>query len=277
MSSHPRPHTHSTRPPRPEAHRGPRNSTRPRQDRPRRARPGADREPVPSTIWAGADESIHPDTTWPRGLITQLLNGLTKPDDTVVLLPVPTSPEHQDGTTAGGTLARAEDTIREHGRPARTVLLDPQAAPTTGAPATEASAPEPGDENQSTATPDEHRREAPAGADLVLSHLLPETTNGLLIEHLAATAARLLAPGGVFAVLTHSDQTGGVLRDPSGLVVAAAHQADLLYLQHLVLLLAPLRNSQLTAAGTGDTAAATPPWHRRIHADALLFVQPTDL
>jgi hypothetical protein len=62
-------------------------------------------------------------------------------------------------------------------------------------------------------------------------------------------------------------------------VVAAAQNADLLYLQHIVLVHAPVRDGEfmiepettIRAPRHGQTAT-----HYRIHADLLVFAQPHD-
>jgi hypothetical protein len=61
-----------------------------------------------------------------------------------------------------------------------------------------------------------------------------------LDEQSAAAVAADLAPGGTLAVLTHSHHTGGRLLDPTGAVIAALQDADLLYLQHIVIVEHPL-------------------------------------
>lgn len=284
LSARPRRHTSGTSDPTRErlssSHRGPRTSTRPPQQRSRRAQHGPAREPepVPSTVWAPTGEAIDPNAAWPTPLITPLLDGLTEPGQTVVLLPAPGSPEHHRGTASGGVLDTVEDTVREHGRRVGTLLLD-RRGPLDMDPdmsgATEELTPATNRGPVVPTLPDEHHTRRPADADLVLTHLAPITAQAPVLSQLAAAAAHLLTAGGTFAVITHSDHVAGALRDPSGLMVAAGQQADLLYLQHLVLLLSPVRHGQLTATG-GPSAVHQPaaPLHPRAHADALLFVQP---
>lgn len=281
MSARPHRHTDSTRPAQPTSHRGPRNTTRPTQTRARRTQNRTDREPVPITVWTPTEETRAPDTTWPTTLVTQLVEALSKPDDHVLLLPTPANPQHQYGTAGVGSLAETEDTVREHGRRVSTVLLDPPAAARASSAdkgAAGALLEHPTSHSANTdplaAPPGEHRDEQAPQPHLILTHLVPEAAEPPALEHLAAAAAHRLAPGGTFAVLTHSDHVGDRLRDPSGLVVAAGQRADLLYLQHLVLLLTPVRDGQLTPTNSSEDAPA-PPRHRRTHADALLFVHPT--
>jgi hypothetical protein len=104
--------------------------------------------------------------------------------------------------------------------------------------------------------------------------------------------ADLLAPGGVLAVLTHSERGDGRLIDPTGSVVASAQAADLLYLQHIVLLTAPLHAAPLGTRTGGEPSAGRPAADTR-HSpegatrgdeptpgdgviDLLLFLQPGD-
>ncbi|MBV9163801.1 MAG: hypothetical protein JO281_20125 [Pseudonocardiales bacterium] len=98
-------------------------------------------------------------------------------------------------------------------------------------------------------------------------------------DQVALAAARWLRTGGVLAVLTNSDWPQGQLIDPTGAVVTAAQNADLLYLQHIVLVHAPVHDGEFLiepetttrAPQHGQTAT-----HRRIHTDLLIFAQPHD-
>ncbi|MFI5591683.1 hypothetical protein ACIA5G_42000 [Amycolatopsis sp. NPDC051758] len=98
---------------------------------------------------------------------------------------------------------------------------------------------------------------------------------------MAIAAARALAFGGILAVYTHSDWSSGRLIDPSGPMIAAAQNADLLYLQHIVTLHTPIRNGRLqpptatdrTALAPGGREPAAPMTHTRAHGDVLVFAQ----
>lgn len=157
------------------------------------------------------------------------------------------------------------------------------------------------------------------GADLIITSLPPAlsgdhcdstsaTNNADVSADLVALfAAHRLQAGGILAVLTHSDWAAGELTDPTGAVVAAGQNADLLYLQHIVALHAPIHAGQFVAAdehpdhdpysdsggdsgggavgGAGDAASRAghhalvrglPAPHRRIHSDVLVFGQPRD-
>jgi hypothetical protein len=146
------------------------------------------------------------------------------------------------------------------------------------------------------------------GADLIIASLRPEHSGDRsegnsadnTADLVALFAARLLGVGGILVVLTHCDWATGELTDPTGAVVAAGQNADLLYLQHIVALHAPIRDGQFVVAdehpdsdsdgysddgGAGDAQASArhralvrglPAPHRRIHSDVLVFAQPHD-
>jgi hypothetical protein len=131
---------------------------------------------------------------------------------------------------------------------------------------------------------------APADTDLIITSLRPEHGGDHTSDLVALVAARLLGVGGILAVITHSHWPAGELIDPTGAVVAAAQNADLLYLQDIVALHAPVREGRfavesLTERGGAATedegrarhraavrGLAAP--HRRIHSDVLVFAQP---
>ncbi|UOX90399.1 hypothetical protein MUY14_07175 [Amycolatopsis sp. FBCC-B4732] len=117
--------------------------------------------------------------------------------------------------------------------------------------------------------------------DLVITSLPPDHGADGSAETLAITASRALAFGGILAVYTHSDWSSGRLIDPSGLMIAAAQNADLLYLQHIVTLHTPIRNCRLqppaatapTDLVPGGRELAAPMTHARAHGDVLVFAQ----
>jgi hypothetical protein len=141
---------------------------------------------------------------------------------------------------------------------------------------------------------------ASGSADLIVTSLRPEHSSDSSadrsIDQVALFAARLLRVGGILVVLTHCDWTAGELTDPTGAVVTAGQNADLLYLQHIVALHAPVRDGRfhLTNEHPDDTAddgsagdaeararhraevRGLPAPHRRIHSDVLVFAQPHD-
>jgi hypothetical protein len=96
-------------------------------------------------------------------------------------------------------------------------------------------------------------------------------------DRLGLHAAALLTPGGILAVLTHSAYRDGVLVDHTGSVVVSAQHADLLYLQHIVIVPDPL------IAASGSSEHREPDDQPAHHADGtarvidlLLFTRPTD-
>ncbi|WP_038520546.1 hypothetical protein [Amycolatopsis japonica] len=128
-----------------------------------------------------------------------------------------------------------------------------------------------------------------ARADLVIVSLPGHAAESVSLDRLALLAANRLRQGGILAVYTHSDWTRGRLVDPTGAIVAAAQHADLLYLQHIVTLHAPVEKGRLRAAPSVAVAAeydrarhraavrGLPAPHLRAHGDVLAFAQPADL
>ncbi|ANN21106.1 hypothetical protein SD37_39660 [Amycolatopsis orientalis] len=127
-----------------------------------------------------------------------------------------------------------------------------------------------------------------ARADLVIVSLPGHAAESVPLDRVALLAANRLRQGGILAVYTHSDWTRGRLADPTGAIVAAAQHADLLYLQHIVVLHAPVEKGRLRAAPSVAVAAeygrvrhratvrGLPAPHLRAHGDVLAFAQPAD-
>jgi hypothetical protein len=129
-----------------------------------------------------------------------------------------------------------------------------------------------------------------ADTDLIITSLPSAADGDHASDLVALAAARLLRVGGVLAVITHSDSSRGELVDSTGVVVASAQNADLLYLQHIVALHVPARDGRFATelipdtdrslakhqARTAHRAAVRglPAPHRRIHSDVLVFAQP---
>ena len=92
---------------------------------------------------------------------------------------------------------------------------------------------------------------------------------------LYAACQRVLQPGGVLAVITASGAVApdGQLADLTGQAVASARAAGLVYAQHIVLVHAVIRESQLAPDPAAGTASGLP-GGRRIHSDLLIFTQP---
>ncbi len=126
---------------------------------------------------------------------------------------------------------------------------------------------------------------APASVEVAFADLSAtgETVDGR-IGMLAAVALR---GGGILAVLTRCHQPPGAGRgplvDPTGAIVAAAQNADLLYLQHIVIPTRPLTPPRPSAAVSPAVSPLEPPYrgnldaagHRDIaHVDLLVFAKP---
>jgi hypothetical protein len=130
----------------------------------------------------------------------------------------------------------------------------------------------------------------PADTDLIITSLSPADNRDHTGDLVALVAARMLRVGGILTVITHSDWSRGELIDPTGALVASAQNADLLYLQHIVALHAPLRAGRFATElipdldGSAAQAQARmahraavrglPVPHQRIHSDVLVFAQP---
>jgi hypothetical protein len=241
---------------------------------------------------------------WPTPIVKKILTSFTNPGGRVVLLTGPSAaaindkpstpnPESNPHGEPDREVQAALTTIRDLDRTARVVHLT--STPAAHAPASRpywadlVDGPRGLDSIEPTvpsgAVPDD-LSEVAAGADVVIASLRPAHSGEAVSDHLARAAARLMRTGGILAVLTHSDNSQGQLVDPTGPVVAACQNADLLYLQQIVVLLTPIRDGRFVL--TPETTAATdtgrshpraddhqvPTLHRRIHADLVVFAQP---
>jgi hypothetical protein len=304
-----------TRPPRPPGASAGGSPTGPAVSRPGRRRPGTPTRSArptavrtPASVWVcGATPG---DWSWPASVVAKVVTAFTDPGASVVLMPWPV-PEPGTAGATGGDPARpvADGSEREltdalsvvRGLDRTAQLIPIQLGPGAHHPASRpywadlVSDPQaPGD---TASTPPAGQcpiaarsgvDAAGAGADLVITSLRPEHARQGASDQIAAAAARWLRTGGVLAVLTHCDWSTGELADPTGPVVAAAQNADLLYLQHIVVVHAPVRDGQLVIDPetpnpdtTEDyrplvTAPGMPTPHRRIHGDLLAFGQPHD-
>jgi hypothetical protein len=289
---------------------------------------GSAATPTPATVWTAGATGIDLDATWPAPLVAKVVAAFSTPSARVVLLPWPTSPPTLD--TAGarrrglgvvdpdGVIRRApEDTgdtgdnaaddaadaelsaalnavehLGRHGRVARVAAPDDAHGPVSRpfwADLVGDPAPPPAE--VSAASPPGIGTVSPE-ADLVITSLPPAEGGDRVGDLVALVAARLLRVGGILVVLTHSDWQAGELIDPTGAVVAAAQNADLLYLQHIVALHTPVRSGRLAteelpdADGSAADARARvehraavrglPAPHHRVHSDVLVFSQPHD-
>ena len=279
--------------------------------------------PTPATVWTAGPAPIDLDTVWPAPIVSTIVGSFSEPGGRVVLLPWPTpeptpgdrprlAPVGADGVIdhtpraePDGELADALAAVEGLGRTARVVRVpvDPTA---TGPGSRPFWADLVGDRGGSPATVSPSSREgvgngvldgaevAPAdssnNAELIITSLRPEHGGDHASDLVALVAARLLRVGGILVVLTHCDWPAGELIDPTGAAVASAQNADLLYLQHIIALHAPVRDgrfaaeslTELDGPAAEDEARARhraavrglPAPHRRIHSDVLVFAQP---
>ncbi|MEU5259774.1 hypothetical protein [Amycolatopsis sp. NPDC021455] len=198
-------------------------------------------------------------------IIETITTSFSAPGARVLLAPWPTAEEAASRATSAGELDAALDAVHALGRhPAITKL---------GLPTADMEAVR-GETNSASAVVSER-------VDLVITSLPPDRGADGSAETLAIAAGRALASGGVLAVYTHSDWSSGRLTDPSGPMIAAAQNADLLYLQHIVTLHTPIRNGRLqppavmdrTDGGRGGRKLAVPRTHTPAHGDVLVFAQ----
>jgi hypothetical protein len=278
--------------------------------------------PTPATVWTAGSTAIDLHAVWPAALVERVVTSFSEPATRVVLLGRSTpdttrsrlapvgidgvidhapgdepDPELTDAVAAVGRLGRS---VRVEHLPANPSLPAPASRPfwtdvADGSNPAPATAPvtsmRPRDGHQLTA------ETGPVdGVDLVIASLSPQYVGDHSVDLVALHAAHLLRLGGILVVLTHCDWTTGELIDPTGLVVAAGQNADLLYLQHIVALHTPIRcgrfhladphpQDHLDEGDVGDSQVRArhralvrglPAPHRRIHSDLLVFAQPHD-
>ncbi|WP_258348980.1 class I SAM-dependent methyltransferase [Saccharopolyspora gregorii] len=295
------PTPHSSHPPRrgsdPRPYPGAPDRTRPHHARPATTRRRREHSPrgkaaaaIPSSVWA-PPAPIDPALAWPPALIRQITTAFTEPGARVGLLPWPrtNATEHTPELDE-----QADDALAVIDRTGRVAVLDQ--VPNSGPAVRRAVVSRPFWDG--LITPDAHHTAlAPehaeavrglaadvpnADLDLIITSLSPDASGDAVTDLVALHAARRLRTGGTLAVLTHSHQNDGVLVDPTGSIVAAGQNADLLYLQHLVVLHTPLHRHPLTPPDTttpettAESRARQVTPHRRIHSDLLVFAQPTD-
>ena len=259
--------------------------------------------PIPATVWVPEPGGVvDPAAVWPTVILGQIVSAFSRPGDEVVLTPWPSDtsavPKRrtrtpgvtQDGPARGavdGDLDSALDTVARLHRCPRIVELGPASATV---PARERPDARP--------TDDETRLPRGGTAQLVVTSMPPHPTGARHTDAVALHAARELCFGGILVVLTHCDSDGGELRDPTGPMIAAAQNADLLYLQHIVAvhlpvpdLRAPTTTGPTSApaasavgssrtgtrhalAGSAQPDSGARAAHRRVHSDVLAFAQP---
>jgi hypothetical protein len=323
----PRPRGDSTRPPRsrrggdrvpyPGAHStttgpaGTRATARPEGPPPRSLRRTSTRspEPIPATVWTCGPDPIDAHETWPVPIVERVTTAFTAPGAHVVLVdagaaaPTSTTPGTGGSTVVGGRVpAPVQEAVRALGRTVSVLALDTRAddpvtpsrpfwADLVGDAESVAAHADPVPDAVSSPTVggrggvDSWRREQ---ADLVLVALPAQVAEHVSLDRLGLRAGAMVRRGGIVAVYTHSDGNGERLLDPTGAIVAAAQHADLLYLQHIVALHAPVRAGRLQAGPSASVAAehdrtvhrvtvrGLPAPHLRAHADVLAFAQPAD-
>lgn len=287
---------------------------------------GSASTPTPATVWTAGTAPIDLAATWPAALVERIVTSFSKPTERVVLLDWPTPErarptlgvigadgviDHAPGTEPDPELADTIAVVERLHRAARVERIPVD--PTSTAPASRPFwadlvggvdlAPEtiPTTPEAAVAVPVADMVTAPGdAADLIVASLPPHLSGNQSADLVALYAARRLRVGGILVVLTHCDWTSGELTDPTGAVVTAGQNADLLYLQHIVALHAPVRDGRFHLADTpsddhsggvvgdrdtDDTDARTrhraavrglPAPHRRIHSDVLVFAQPHD-
>lgn len=235
-----------------------------------RTRHKAVASPTPVTVWTATDR----DKPWSESVVERVVTSFSEPGAHVVLLSWPNHdagsacllptvtevhPDHVSDKVSATDLAATAHVVNRLGR---------------------------------SATDQAH-----GSADLVITSMCPSRSEGtelaLEADSVALFAARLLRVGGVLAVLTHCDWSSGELTDPTGLLVTAGQAADLLYLQHVIVVRARANDGRLevlngqrgTCDRWGDAESRTrhralvrglPAPHRRIHVDLLVFAQPHD-
>nr|WP_052478333.1 hypothetical protein [Kibdelosporangium sp. MJ126-NF4]CEL17662.1 hypothetical protein [Kibdelosporangium sp. MJ126-NF4]CTQ91111.1 hypothetical protein [Kibdelosporangium sp. MJ126-NF4] len=113
---------------------------------------------------------------------------------------------------------------------------------------------------QATRTPD-------GPFDVIITAAEPDT----LARVRVTTWGHLLTPTGILAIVTHSDQAGPRLYDPTGALVRAAQHDGLRYLDHIALLQVPVKHSALDDPHATLTLAANTARGSRVHADLHVF------
>ncbi|WP_439381546.1 hypothetical protein [Amycolatopsis lexingtonensis] len=206
-------------------------------------------------------------------IIETITTSFSAPGARVLLTPWPTAEEAADRVAGPGELDAALDAVHTLGRHLAITKLELLTS-------NEVSIS--GEASSAWLSADER-------VDLVITSLPPERGADGSAETLAIAVARALAFGGILAVYTHSDWSSGRLVDSSGPMIAAAQNADLLYLQHIVTLHTPIRNGRLqpptatdrTDLALGGRELTAPMTHAQAHGDVLVFAQahadPTQL
>lgn len=255
--------------------------------------------PTPATVWSVDPTPGDASQTWPLTVVDRVVSAFCEPGDRVLLLaPAPPDPAARDDElTAAVEAVRHADRLGAVAEaPAAIHPAAPTSAPRpplpywadvfhTAPPATSITEPDPGDLTVDNGDDHANLGTEPPVADLVIASVGSDRP---LDGHFGLACAARLRTGGILAVITHSDWTRGRLVDPTGPIVAAAQNADLLYLQHIVVVHAAVRDGAFVLDSDSPlaedeqrgrhraAARGLPAPHRRLHTDLLVFAQPRD-
>ncbi|MCE7009903.1 hypothetical protein LWC34_44930 [Kibdelosporangium philippinense] len=246
-------------------------------------------------MWA-CDTATNPDANWPAPIIARIVESFSKPQEHVTVLAWPTTrdastePDNDAIRAAGRDSLTAVMKIAEDlDRAARVVHVPRASSPTEQTASSmsgnlavkRADLADPSHDDVLNMIDTE-----PASTDLLIASVRPEHTDtSELLAHLAAHSLRV---GGILTVFTHCDWSRGELTDPTGRIVTAGQNADLLYLQHIIALHTPIRDGHIATTVDGRDAAehartrhravvrGLPAPHLRVHSDILVFAQPHD-
>jgi hypothetical protein len=213
---------------------------------------------------------------WAPGIIEQLLTRYSRPGDTLLLVPL-TDPRrpHQPPRTTPASRRRARPAARiprqaghaEAPRPAAGSLTTDPTCHTWLAHLPARAAAAAAGRRLHVLTGNPH----PAEAD---SHTAPGQRPGVAVilsivephqlDRFAQVAwRRLLRPGGILAVLTHSDHDTGRLIDPTTPLIRAARQHGFAWLDHIIITGHPIQptgkdhtDSRQAVDDTGERPAA---------------------
>ncbi|MFJ7213624.1 hypothetical protein [Amycolatopsis sp. NPDC098790] len=212
--------------------------------------------PTPPTVWTAGLDPIDPAAAWPVPIIETITTSFSTSGAQVLLTPWPAVDSAGSRSAGAGDLDAALDAVHALGRHPAVTKLRPIAATS-------------------------HTAADGDRVGLVITSLPPDRGADGSAEAVALAAAQALVFGGVLAVYTHSDWSSGQLTDPTGPMIEAAQNADLLYLQHIVTLLTPIRNGRLhpltaterSGVEPGGRELGAPMTQARAHGDILVFAQ----